>query len=691
MKIKEKTLASFDNLAQRRKIKKKGRISMKNQIVKKLLAGSMAIVIGAGAVGIYDYSHPEMTAVRAEDETQQLKEAAEEVLGDSTKKDEGEFFKDESVYVKADASGNVEETVVTEWLKNPGSGEVEDTSELQDIENIKGDETFSRGSDGEIAWNAEGEDIYYQGTTSKALPVEVKLSYKLDGKSISAEELKGKSGKVEIRIDYINNSMKTVSIKKKKVKMYTPFTVVTALMLPTEEYKNVTIDNGKIVSDADKDIVAGLAFPGLKENLKLEKLDVDIPESVTITADVRNASVGSTVTVVTADMIDKLGFDKVNDFDSFESSINDLDDAAKKLSYGSNELADGVKTLDSKTGELNDGVNQVAEGVNSYVGGVRELAAGSEQLTQGADALKQGAVAAQAGIASAKEGADALVGNYDAAVNGAAQLSGGLKELSSALSQSQMNIALPDVDAQLSGAIAPMASQMAAGAVANIPDEVFEQLGTTRDAYVAGLTQTYAGILTEGLSGLGPQLNGALEQTAAQVQGEIEGKMGVIKQNVDALAGGADSLAGGISQLKDGTVKLQGGLGQLNDGSGALVQGTSDLYNGAYALQQGAAKLNDAGSVLQTGTQKLKDGGSQFAAGVSELAGGSTTLADGMNEFKTTGIDELTKVFNGDIKNVTDRIDAMKKLGKKYSSFAGIKDGAAGSTKFIIETKGIEE
>lgn len=668
---------------------------MKNQIVKKLLAGSMAIVIGAGAIGVYDYSHPEMTAVRAEDEAEQLKEAAEEVLGDSTAKDEGEFFKDESVYVKADASGNVEETVVTEWLKNPGIGETKDSSELQDIENIKGDETFSRGNDGEIVWNSEGEDIYYQGTTSKALPVDVKVSYMLDGRSISAEELKGKSGKVEIRIDYTNNSRKTVSIKKKKVKMYTPFTVVTALMLPTEEYKNVTIDNGKIVSDADKDIVVGLAFPGLRENLKLEKLDVDIPESVTITADVKNASVGSTVTVATADMIDKLGFDKVNDFDSFESSINDLDDAAEKLSDGSNELADGAKTLDSKAGELNDGVNQVAEGVNSYVGGVRELAAGSEQLTQGADALKQGTKAAQAGIASAKEGADALVGNYDAAVNGAAQLSGGLKELSAALSQSQMNIALPDVGAQLNGAIAPMASQMAsqmaAGAVANIPDEVFEQLGTTRDAYVAGLTQTYAGILTEGLSGLGPQLNGALEQTAAQVQGEIEGKMGVIKQNVDALAGGADSLAAGIGQLKDGTVKLQGGLGQLNDGSGALVQGTSDLYNGAYALQQGAAKLNDAGSVLQTGTQKLKDGGSQFAAGVSELAGGSTTLADGMKEFKTTGIDELTKVFNGDIKNVTNRINAMKKLGKKYSSFAGMKDGTAGSTKFIIETKGIEE
>lgn len=670
---------------------------MKNQIVKKMLAGSMAVVIGAGMIGAYNYSQPELAVVRAEDETEELKEAAEEVLGDSTREaDNGEFYKDESVYVKADASGNVEKTTVTEWLKNPGSGETSDSSELENIENIKGEETFDRGSDGELVWKSEGEDIYYQGTTKKDLPVDVRISYKLDGKAVTAEELKGKSGKVEIKIDYANKSQETVKVNGKKVKMYTPFTVVTALMLPTEEYKNVTIDNGKIVSDADKDIVVGLAFPGLKENLKLDKLDIDIPENVTITADVKNASIGSTITVATADMIDKLGFDKVNDFDSFEESIDKLDDAANQLAEGSDELADGANTLDSKTAELNDGVNQVANGVNAYVGGVKELAEGSTQLVGGADALKQGAAAAQSGIASAKSGADTLVSNYDAAVSGAAQLSGGLKQLSGALGQGQTDIAMPDVSGQLSGAIgsaAPqIAAQMANAAAAQIPDEVFVQMGTSKDAYVAGLTQAYTEALAAGLTEqLAPQIQGALSQTAAQIQGEVQGKINTIKENVDALAGGADSLSAGIGQLKDGTVQLQSGLGQLNDGSAALVQGTSDLYNGAYALQQGAAKLNDAGSVLQVGTKKLQDGGSQFAAGVSQLADGGNTLASGMKEFKTTGIDELTKVFNGDIKNVTARIDAMKKLGKRYSSFAGISDDAKGSTKFIIETKGIED
>ena len=561
-------------------------------------------------------------------------------------------------------------------------GSIDDRSELENIENIKGEEEFTKGNGSDLTWKSEGEDIYYQGTTDKELPVEVKVSYKLDGKDITAEELKGKDGKVEIHIDYLNKSKETVKVNGVKTKMHTPFTMVTALMLPTEEYKNVSIDNGKIISDADKDIVVGLAFPGLRENLKLKDLDIDIPESVTITADVKNASIGPTMTAASADVIDKLGFDTVSDFDSFEDSINELDNAADQLVEGSGELADGAGTLKSKTEELTNGVNEVAAGVNAYVGGVNELAAGSEQLTAGADALRQGAYTAQSGIAAAKDGADTLVSNYDAVVGGAGQLSAGLQELSAALGQSQISV--QEVD--LSGAVSQLAAGMADAAVANlaIDDETFmEKMGMTKADYANLLAGQYAAVLSEQL---GAQMSGVMNETAAAVQEKIN----TIKANVDALAGGAGNLASGITQLKDGTTALQGGLAQLSSGSGALVQGTEDLYNGAYALSQGAAKLNESGSLLQTGTQKLQNGGNQFAAGVGQLAGGSDTLADGMSQFKTSGIDKLTQTFHGDIKNVTARIDAMSSLGKRYVSFAGSREGVKGSTKFIIETKGVE-
>ncbi|MEI3219834.1 MAG: hypothetical protein V8S08_09740 [Lachnoclostridium sp.] len=152
----------------------------------------------------------------------------------------------------------------------------------------------------------------------------MKITYKLDGKEVTAEEFSGKSGKAEIHIEYVNKSKEKVMIDGKEEEIYTPFTMVTAMMLPTDEYKNVTIDSGKIISDADKDIVVGFGFPGLKDNLDLEELEIDLPESITITADVENVSVGPTITVASATILDEFGLEDVDDFDSFGDSIDEL-------------------------------------------------------------------------------------------------------------------------------------------------------------------------------------------------------------------------------------------------------------------------------------------------------------------------------------------------------------------------------
>ena len=680
---------------------------MKKMVKKRVLAGFMALVLAGGLVASYGYfnSMPEVWA--KEKTAEELKEAAEEVLGDSAAGDRKEFYKDESVYVKADPSGKITETTVTEWLKNPGEGEVADVSELNDIKNIKGEETFSRGSENVLNWDAEGEDIYYQGTTEKELPVDVKISYKLDGKAILAEDLKGQDGKVEIRIDYTNQSRQTVEVNGENIEMYTPFTVATALMLPADEYKNVTIDSGKIISDADKDIVVGIAFPGLKENLNLEELEIDIPSSITITADVKNASVGPTMTLVSSEILSEFGLNDVSDFESLEDSINELQNAAGQLTGGSSQLADGMNTLNGKTGELKNGVNELAEGVNAYVGGVGGLAEGSTQLLSGAEQLKQGVVAAQQGIGTVKAGADELLAGYDSpetgAVEGAQALSQGASTLSqgasalsqglSALSQELERSSSAALLGDQAEAVGTMASQMAAEAGAALPDEAFAAIGITREEYVQQLSGAYA-------SALGEQISNTLSQTAAEAKGNIS----AVKETVDQLSAGAQSLASGaqsleagtqslsagIGQLRDGTAQLQSGLDQLYTGSDALVQGTSNLYDGTAALQKGAKALNESSSLLQVGTQKLKDGGEQLSSGVGQLADGANTLSSGMAEFQSSGIDKLAEVFHGDIQRVTSRIDAMTTLGQNYKSFAGMKEGVEGSTKFIIETEGVE-
>ena len=364
-----------------------------NRNRKRVMAGAMAVVMTVGVAGAYGYQEAGTQVMAKEETTQALEGAANAVLEENQTEDggvEGGMFKEESVYVKADTAGNVSKTTVTEWLKNPENGELADVSGLKDIRNIKGEEEFAKGNGQELTWRSEGSDIYYQGTTDEKLPVDVSISYKLDGKDIKAEDLAGKDGKLEIHIDYKNHLKEQVEIDGEPVEMYTPFTMVTSMMLPTDEYTNVTIDNGKIMSDADKNIVVGLGFPGLTENLKLKELDLDIPESVTITADVKDASVGPTVTVASAEIMEEFDLSDVHDFDSLEDSIHELEDASEKLEEGSKEASDGASQLADGTKMAVSGAKELADGAKTLSAGVNELNSKSGELATGVNSLADG-------------------------------------------------------------------------------------------------------------------------------------------------------------------------------------------------------------------------------------------------------------------------------------------------------------
>ena len=219
--------------------------------------------------------------------------------------------KDETVYVNADASGMPESVTVSDWLKNAGSEEVlKDISRLEDIKNLKGDESFAANGD-TLTWETNGKDIYYQGTSDEQLPVDVKLTYYLDGKETGPEELKGKSGQLKIRIDYTNRAENVIEAGGGEAKAYTPFVLVTGLILPNETFSNVVIDNGRILSDGDRNIVLGFAMPGLKESLGLNDFDdaaseLSIPESLEITADVTDLTMPSTYTAALPDLFAEL-------------------------------------------------------------------------------------------------------------------------------------------------------------------------------------------------------------------------------------------------------------------------------------------------------------------------------------------------------------------------------------------------
>lgn len=732
---------------------------MKNRKVRQMLASSMAVVVGAGLIGTCAYEDS-IKAHAQEVNIQKLEETAEQALGDSTVEEDGSLYKDESVYVKADASGKVNETTVTEWLKNPNNGKTEDVTELQNVENVKGDETYTTDSEGSVSWKSEGKDIYYQGTTDKELPVDVEITYTLDGKKVEAKDLKGKDGKLEMKVQYTNQSKETVDVSGESVEMYTPFAMVTAMMLPNDEYTNVMIDHGKIVSDGDKNIVVGLGFPGMEENLNLEgkDIDIDIPDSFTITADVKNASVGPTMTVASSDVLEQFGLDEIDSFDDLSDSVGELENAAEQLTDGSAKaadgssaladgsntlatgagtladgtsalatgvktLADGVNTLNSKSGDLTKGVSDLATGVNDYTGGVSALSDGSSKVSAGAEGLKNGLATAQTGIGDLATGVDTLKsgfeGNGTEENPGANNLANGTVQAIGATSTAIDNLAALIKD------MAGNQGAVQAQATINGKDQAVE-------AAVNQLVS--AGIVTEEnkescaaaiRTAVNDHISAEAKVTSEKASADPTGAIEAAKTAVGTASTYAAGLQKNVGALYEGTKTVQGGVEDLKKGNSQLAAGAKDLADGTSALASGTSTLNDKSSLLVAGTSKLKEGGNQLAAGVGQLAAGASsaatgagevakgagalktgadtladgagtladgnkTLADGMAEFKTSGIDKIADVFSGDIENVTSRIDAMMTLGRNYKSFAGIKEDMAGSTKFIIETEGVD-
>lgn len=724
------------------------------KIAKKIVAGSMAVMMAAGLAGTYEYHNNVMQVQAAEQkdkDTQELKETAENVLADhATDSEDTGFSKEESVYVKADASGNVKKTTVSEWLKNPEKGTISDTSELKDIKNVKGDETFETGSNNNVSWKSEGNDIYYQGTIDKELPVDVKVSYKLDGKSIFPKDLKGKSGKVEIQFSYDNKSKQTVNVNGEDVEMYTPFTMVSAMMLSSDEYSNVSVENGKLISDGDKNIVVGVAFPGLANDLNLKDLDmdIDIPETVTITADVKDATVGTSITMASAELMNEFGLDDIDSFDDLQDSIDNLEDATNQLVDGSKEaadgskeladgagtlndgagtlasgagtLADGVNTLNEKSGTLVSGVNTLASGVQAYTGGVEEIYAGSNDLVSGAQELASGATALNEGIKTAKTSADTLAST-------AAQVQGGIGTVASSLgtAASTLTSILGENGANLTAGV----DVTVTGGQATLSDEKIAEIIEEKMADADSTTkEAVKAVVKEALED--SEVSGYTSQKSLNGTGKT------IVETINTVSGGLNNaqakltdkehsvLAQGISGVTDGTGALATMLGTegektIGRGAAGVAAGSASLQKGTETLQAGAKKLHDNSSTLNAGLTTLKDGGSQLTSGVSQLASGANqvadgagtlsngtqtlldgantladgnqTLADGMQEYKKEAIDKLTDLFNGDISGVTDRIDAMTNLAKEYKSFAGISDGVSGTTKFIIETEGIDD
>lgn len=647
--------------------------------------------------------------------------------------------KDETVYVKVDDAGNQKDVTVSDQLKNISSlGTIDDVSDLKDIKNVKGDETYSENN-GKLVWQGDKKDICYQGTTTKKIPVGMKVTYELDGKKVSADDLEGKSGHLKIHYEYQNTSADSGK--------YTPFLMATGLLMDGEKFSNVTVDNGKVISDGDRNIVIGMGLPQLKEQLtsvssKVD--DLDIPDSFTVEADVTDYEKVEAVTVATNEVFNEVGTDKFDSLDELKDSMTELQDASNKLVSGSGELKDGLDTLLSSSGTLVSGIDQLASGGNTLAGGTGSLVSGmqsaktgSSQLAGGVKALSDGVSGMQAqvsdgvkdlsnGVSSVQAGVETIHGiaeqadkGVDSAKDGAKGLCAGLEtasksagEIATAASaalgrnqqtvqveqQQEVTVDNSDIYKQIADLAKQMTDENDKAAVENVLNQISATKTQTVDVqaevevenpYVTALKG-----IASGADALSKQLsaNGEIGGGAATLYGTLSSTQGATVKAATAGLSGAlasdGSLQRGISLLQSGVgemgTKLGAGTNELLSGIGTLQEGADSLNSGLGTLASGASQLNSGAGTLSTGLNTLQSSTGALVSGVEQLDSGAAELNSGMIQFNEEGIEKLVSVFDGDVDSLLDKANELLDASKEYKNFSGIADGMDGSVKFIF-------
>ena len=502
---------------------------------------------------------------------------------------DSDVYKEETVYVNAKASGKTDKVTVSNWLKNSGSvsGNLEDESTLSDIKNVKGDEKYTADGD-KLTWSTDGEDIYYQGTTDKKLPVSVKLKYYLDGKEMKPSELKGKSGHLKITVNYKNNEKKNVSVDGKDTEVYTPFVMMTGMILPNETFSNVTIDNGKIISDGNKNIVVGFGMPGLKDSLNLSSEETDkvtIPESLSIEADVKDFTMSSTYTVALSDLLDDVDMDSIVNVDDLQNALDDLEDAALQLVSGSDTLADGAGTLADGVNSYTEGVDTLNAGIQKYLGSNGELNGSVTEYVNGVNKVVKGVQDYTSGVNTLADGVSSYVDGEKQLAEGASQLtqlSTGLKKVQSAIAKMEASTDGKGKDRE---DIKVASSELAAGTQA-LEDSLGTKQVQALMAQVGSMVQT------------GNELIAQTEQLESGMQKGVKEPVTNIVKELTVLQKELDGLNTQLTNLK---TTCESKVTELNT--------AIDDYNNKVAAAKNAANTSSekiSQSIQALETQKSK-------------------------------------------------------------------------------------
>ncbi len=564
--------------------------------------------------------------------------------------------KSETVYSNLDSNGNAYKTIVSTQLTNEDKlDEITDISNLLNIENTNGDETF-RKEGNQIIWDSKGNNIYYKGEIDKQLPVECKITYELNGEEISAEELKGKSGNIKIKINYTNNEKHIVSINGQQVTMYTPFIIVAGTKIDNTKNKNIRVTNGKTVDNGESTLAVGIAMPGMQENIGISKSKINIPEEIEISMETEDFEMGNIIAVVAVKGIDE---DLTSDLNSMYSQINELSNASSEILDGANQLKEG-------TSELVSGVDQLKDGTKTAYAGSKQIKNEVEKSTKKlkndntpaideetleaikAQAMKSATLSDEAkeGIAAQAKSAAKLTDEQKAGIVAQAKKTAKLTEEQKTGIAAQAREAATFTEAQKVAIIAQAQS--------NYPVELTE----AEKGLILAIAQKTAHQTAEST---------AIEVAQNTATQTAESTALTVAQSTATQTAGATATQ---TATQVGNQAKQKFTNQVVSQMNTLGSSLDELTNGLASIDSGV-------SALSVGTNKLDSGALQ--------------LADGVKTFNEQGIAKISNLVNGDLRNIASRVEKMNELAKEYNNYAGIQNGMTGEVKFIMITDSTAE
>ena len=522
------------------------------------------------------------------------------------------------------------------------------------------------------------------GKFEKELPIEVKMTYTLDGKEISPEELSGKSGKLNIKIEYTNKAKHYVEIDGQYVEMYTPFVIFAGTYFKNETVQNVKVTTGKAVDDGSKTIVIGMALPGLQTSLGLDKDTFEIPENIEIEMDVTNYEQSSIITFVTPKIIDKEDFNILDELDTLyssvdtlQSSMDQIEEGAKALSEGTALYSENYNTFNSAIGMLNDGTTTLKENYEMFNNGVQTANEGAKQLNEGMQQLNTAAE-------SIKDVVYTVIDWLQTAMN----------TLVTPLKSLQQTI-LEDIDAVIA-------------MVDNISNPSQENI-----EYINGLNYQAIQDLYAENANLEALKEGADEETVALFDEQIATNNNVIAileqnnaqtlyQNIDPeqiasvreklveIRGKVESSELTVEELEEKVQNIINEVYAAFDGINALAQGTEQLAQGTEQLATASSQINDGIVTLNESTEQLAQASTQLNDASVQISDGAKQLYDGIAMFNNEGIRVLTSKVNNDVRGISVRLDKLMELSKEYNNFSNIDSSSKGDLRFIMISDAIK-